>query len=62
MENRQTSKFQPKIISSLEKPHVSDEPHGKSPNFSILAQNHFEFEKNHMFLMNHLENRLTSEF
>ena len=61
MENRQIVKFQPEIISRLGEPQVFDEPHGISPNFRISAQNHFEFGKNHMFLMNHLENRQTSK-
>ena len=47
--------------SSLEKPHVSDKPPGKSPNCQI-----FDFEiwvwKNHMFLTNPMENRQTARF
>ena len=41
--------FQPKTISSLEKPHVSDEAPGKSPFFKNFAQNHFEFGKTTCF-------------
>ena len=43
MEYRHLSKFQPKIIPSLKKPHVSDKAHGISPFVQISAQNHFEF-------------------
>ena len=49
MENRQTFKFQPEIISRLGEPHVFDEPHGISPNFRISAQNQFEFVKTTCF-------------
>ena len=43
------SKFKPKTISSLEKPHVSDKAPGKSPFVQISTQNHFEFEKTTCF-------------
>ena len=48
MENRHLSKFQLKIIPTLEKPHVSDEPHGKSPFDQISAQTYFEFRKTYV--------------
>ena len=38
-------KLQRKIISSLEKPHVSGEAHGISPLFKISAQNNFSLVK-----------------
>ena len=40
LEYRHSSKFQPKMILSLENPHVSDAAIGKSPNYQIF---HFEF-------------------
>ena len=45
--------------------HVSDEPPGKSPNFQMSTQNRKRRNliwKNHIFLMNHMKYRLTSEF
>ena len=45
MEYRHLFKFQLRIIPSLKKPHVSDEPHGISPIVQIPAQNYSDFEK-----------------
>ena len=47
-ENRHLSKFQPKIILSLDKPYVSDKAPEISPIAHISAQNHFEFGKPHV--------------
>ena len=48
-EYRHLSKFQPKMIPSLEKPHVSDKAPGKSPFVQISAPNDFEFGKTTCF-------------
>ena len=51
-EYRHLSKFLPKISSSLEKPHVSDEPHEISPFVKISAQINLEFGRTTCFWQN----------